>query len=80
MLLHESNHCLLKPLNVVGLHVRVTRLVTKWSDHRRPARIAVKEAPHAHYLSGINQGILDRIGLRLLNSLGESLRKCVHGV
>src|SRR5437667_11486042 len=79
MLSHESNQCLLQSVNVVRLHPRILGLLTKWTDNCRPAGVAVEKAPHPHNLTSVNERVGDRLWLWLLNPLGESLSKCVHG-
>ena len=70
---HESSHCLLQSVNVVGLNPRILGLLTKWTDNRGLARVAVEKAPHPHNLTSVNQRVSDGLRLWLLNSLGEPL-------
>src|SRR5438477_9709484 len=76
---HERNQCLLQSLNIVCLHPRILSLLAERSDDSRTGRVAAEEMPYPHDFPGINKRVGNRVRLRLLNSGGESLGKCMHG-
>src|SRR5437868_9897376 len=58
---------------------RILSLLAKRSDDSRTGRVAAEEMPYPHDFPGINKRVGNRVRLRLLNSGGESLGKCMHG-